>query len=44
LDIIIIIVIIIMVFRSPVTRFFTPVLLLLKPTAIPTTQGSSFSL
>jgi hypothetical protein len=41
---IIFIVIIIMVFMSPVTVFFTPVPLLYKPSAIPTSQGSSFSL
>ena len=43
-DINIVIVIIIMVFRCPITGFFTPVLLLLKPTLIPTSQATSFRL
>jgi hypothetical protein len=41
---IIIIFTIIMNFWSPVTDFFTPVLLLIKPPTLPTTQGSSLSL
>jgi len=40
----ILIIVIIIVFRSPVTGFFTPVIFLLKATAIPTTRGTSFNL